>query len=149
MSHFPSAVSVLVPQVEQAVRRLLKRRDVYTLVVDDATGVETEKGLGALLAMPVTEDVLGPDLRLALQTLLVEQQGDNLRNNTAHGLLHDGQAWSAAAVYAWWLCLRLVVVPLWLMYNPGEDQDDSEGKSTGEKAVPEEAAADASDKGRN
>lgn len=147
-SDFPSAVSVLVPQIEHAVRRLLKRRDVYTLLVDDATGVETEKGLGALLTMPETESVLGSDLRLALQTLLVEQQGDNLRNNIAHGLLHDGQAWSAAAVYAWWLCLRLVVVPLWRMYNPGEGQDDSEGKSTGEKAVPEAAAADASDKGR-
>lgn len=145
-SDFPSAVSVLVPQIEHAIRRLLKRANVYTLIVDDATGVETEKGLGPLLAMVETEELLGPDLRLAMTILLVEKQGDNLRNDTAHGLLHDGQAWSAAAVYAWWLCLRLVVVPLWHMHNAGEDQNSAdeptEGKdtspvpSTGEPAKP-------------
>lgn len=110
---FPSAVSVLVPQIEHALRQVLKAGGAYTLLVDDATGVESEKGLGSLLTMPEAKEVLGAELQYELSTLLIESQGDNLRHDTAHGLLHDGQAWSAGAVYAWWLCLRLVVVPLW------------------------------------
>ena len=118
---FPSAISVLVPQIEHALRRMLKSLDVYTLMVDDATAVESEKGLPALLSMPESVDALGADLQYELATLLIQQEGDNLRHDTAHGLLHDGQAWSAGAVYAWWLCLRLVVVPLWNMHNVSHD----------------------------
>ena len=90
-------------------------------MVDDATAVESEKGLPALLSMPESVDALGADLQYELATLLIQQEGDNLRHDTAHGLLHDGQAWSAGAVYAWWLCLRLVVVPLWNMRNVSHD----------------------------
>jgi hypothetical protein len=118
---FPSAISVLVPQIEHALRRMLKSQGVYTLMVDDATAVESEKGLPALLSMPESIDALGADLHYELATLLIQQEGDNLRHDTAHGLLHDGQAWSAGAVYAWWLCLRLVVVPLWNMRNLSHD----------------------------
>ena len=39
----------------------------------------------------------------------------------AHGLLDDGQAWSAYAVYGWWLALRLAVVPVWLSRAPQND----------------------------
>lgn len=126
---FPSAVSVLVPQIEHALRQVLKSHGVYTLMVENATGVESEKSLAALLAMPETVAVLGVELQYELSTLLIQAQGDNLRHDTAHGLLHDNQAWSAGAVYAWWLCLRLVVVPLWHMTdanarasNVGEDE---------------------------
>jgi hypothetical protein len=79
------------------------------------------EGLPALLSMPETVDALGADLQYELATLLIQQEGDNLRHDTAHGLLHAGQAWSAGAVYAWWLCLRLVVVPLWHMRNVSHD----------------------------
>jgi hypothetical protein len=79
------------------------------------------EGAVALLSMPETVDALGADLQYELATLLIQQEGDNLRHDTAHGLLHDGQAWRAGALYAWWLCLRLVVVPLWNMRNVSHD----------------------------
>ena len=118
---FPSAISVLVPQIEHSLRRVLKNHGVYTLVVDGSTGVESEKGLGALLAMPEAADALGAELHFELKALLIEQQGDNLRHDTAHGLLHDAQAWSAGAIYAWWLCLRMVMVPLWNMRRAADE----------------------------
>ena len=65
--------------------------------------------------MDETTEFLGADLRLELRALLIEQEGANLRNDTAHGLLTDGAAWSSASIYAWWLVLRLVVVPVWNM----------------------------------
>jgi hypothetical protein len=83
--------------------------------------VESEKVLPALLSMREPVDALGADLQYELATLLIQQEGDNLRQDMAHGLLHDGQAWSAGAVYAWWLCLRMVVVPLWNMRNVSHD----------------------------
>ncbi|QZN86220.1 DUF4209 domain-containing protein [Cellulomonas sp. C5510] len=130
---FPSAVSVLVPQIEHALRQVLKAGGAYTLLVDDATGVESEKGLGSLLTMPEAKEVLGAELQYELSTLLIESQGDNLRHDTAHGLLHDGQAWSAGAVYAWWLCLRLVVVPLW---NAMETRSLPSGPEAADEAPP-------------
>ncbi len=126
---FPSAISVLVPQAEQLLRHSLKRTGVNTLTVDPVTGVESEKALGALLAMDDAVELLGPGLRLELRALLVEQEGPNLRNDTAHGLLTDGAAWSASAVYAWWLLLRLVVVPLWYMLAEASASADSDSSA--------------------
>ena len=37
-------------------------------------------------------------------------------------MLHDAHAWSASAVYAWWLCVRLVVVPILNMRAEAVDQ---------------------------
>lgn len=114
---FPSAVSMLIPQMEQFVRVMLKGLGVNTFTTGQTAGVEMEKGLGALLALDETAGFLGADFRLELQALLVEQEGANLRNDAAHGLLTDAAAWSSASIYVWWLVLRLVVVPVWNMLN--------------------------------
>lgn len=117
----PSAVSVLVPQLEQAVRFHLKLRGLNTMVTDPVTGVETEKALGSLLVQEGAEELLGPGLRTELRALLVEQDGANLRNDVAHGLFSDLASWSYAAIYCWWLLLRIVVVPVWRMrHSPSE-----------------------------
>lgn len=110
---YPSAVAVLVPQLEQLIRLQLKAAGAQTLFVDPDTAVETEKGLGALLEMPEANRTLGVSLTFELRALLVEKEGANLRNHLAHGLITDSEAWSAYAVYAWWLALRMVVVPFW------------------------------------
>lgn len=126
-SDFPSAISILIPQAEQLLRQLLKRHGVYTLTVDRDTGVEAEKGMGALLVMPETRDVLGPALQLEMRALFTEQEGANLRNEAAHGLMTDSAAWSANAVYAWWLLLRIVVLPLWVALTSAGDDDNAAG----------------------
>ncbi|MBQ1028933.1 DUF4209 domain-containing protein [Micromonospora sp. C97] len=107
---FPSAIALLVPQVEQLLRHHFKTHGVFTLFVDDH-GIESEKSISALLEMPDAERLLGAGWTLELRALLCEQLGPNLRNELAHGLLTDAQAWGTAAVYAWWLCLRLVLLP--------------------------------------
>ncbi|TDB86172.1 DUF4209 domain-containing protein [Actinomadura sp. 7K534] len=112
---YASAAALLVPQVEHLVRYHLNRHGTSTRLVDDETGVENEKSLNALLDMPEAVEILGDGVALELRALLVEKQSANLRNEIAHELLTDAAAWSHATVYAWWLCLRLMVVPLWLM----------------------------------
>lgn len=114
---FPSAISVLLPQAEHLLRHHLKASGVNTLFVEPSTGVESEKGLNTLLRLDAARAFLGPNLQHELRALLVEQEGANLRNETAHGLLTDGAAWGPSAVYAWWLMLRIVAVPLWVVLN--------------------------------
>jgi hypothetical protein len=109
---FPSAASVLVPQLEQMVRFRLKQFRLNTMVVDE-DGVETEKGLGALLVQDGAAELFGGGLVSELRALLVEKEGANLRNEIAHGLFNDLSSLSFSTVYAWWLALRVVVVPLW------------------------------------
>lgn len=106
----PSALSLLVPQIEQMVRLRLKAQGLHTLYIGD-NGVETEKALGSLLDMPESKVFLGEDLAFELQSVLLEQVGPNLRNEIAHGLVTDAVLWGAASVYIWWLCLHMVLAP--------------------------------------
>lgn len=126
--NFGAAVSVLVPQLEQVVRVMLKRRDVYTLFVDEH-GVESEKSLNALLDMTETEDIFGAGIVMEMKAMLIVQGGPNLRNDIAHGLLDDNSAWSYSALYLWWFCLRLVTWPVIEMMDHARTQaaESSEG----------------------
>lgn len=110
---FPSTISLLVPQVEPFQRVALKSRDVNTLVTDATTGMEMEKGLGALLAMTETEALLGANLRFELRALLVEEEGRQPPKRHRTRTPDRKAAWSSASIYAWWLALRLAVMPVW------------------------------------
>ncbi|MGC0141820.1 DUF4209 domain-containing protein [Pseudactinotalea sp. Z1732] len=118
----PSALSLLVPQIEQMVRLRLKAQGLHTLNIGD-NGVETEKALGSLLEMPESKVFLGENLAFELQSVLLEQVGPNLRNEIAHGLVTDAALWGAASVYTWWLCLHMVLAPYELK-DIGEESGD-------------------------
>lgn len=79
---------VLVPQIEQALRRIV--------MLAGGSHLKTARGggfryrlLDDLLRDPVTETVLGTRIVRYLQVLLTDQRGLNLRNDIAHGLLPD------------------------------------------------------------
>ncbi|MBF5082337.1 DUF4209 domain-containing protein [Quadrisphaera sp. INWT6] len=108
---YPSAAALLVPQIEQLIRTHLKSHGVHTLMVDDRSGVETEKSLGALLDVPDLETTLGEVFVFELKALLVSKEGANLRNAMAHGLLNDEGAVSSNTVYIWWLTLFFAFAP--------------------------------------
>jgi hypothetical protein len=120
-SNHGAAVSMLVPQLEQVVRVMLRRNDVHTLFVDEH-GVESEKSLNALLDMPETDAIFGSGMVMEMKAMLVVQGGPNLRNDVAHGLLNDRSAWSYSALYMWWFCLRLVMYPVIEMVESGRAQ---------------------------
>lgn len=120
----PSALSLLVPQIEQMVRLRLKAQGLHTLHIGD-NGVETEKALGSLLDMPESKLFLGEDLAFELQSVLLEQVGPNLRNEIAHGLVTDGVLWGAASVYVWWLCLHMGLAPFEFKDIGEESEEES------------------------
>lgn len=127
--NYGAAVSVLVPQLEQIVRVMLKRHDVHTLFVDEH-GVETEKSLNALLDMTETEDIFGAGMVMEMKGMLIVQGGPNLRNDIAHGILDDNSAWSYSALYMWWFCLRLVTWPVIKMMDHARTQGEESGEGS-------------------
>lgn len=107
---FLVAVSLLTPQIENAVRVVLKKTGVVTSKID-MRNVEQERVLGALLDMDEAERVFGRDLIFDLRGLLVEKFGSNLRNELAHGLLNINDFKGPDAEYLWWCALRLMFLP--------------------------------------
>lgn len=118
---YGTAVVVVTPLIENAVRVQLQRHGAHTLVVEE-NGVEAEKGLGSLLEMPEATEVFGSGLVMEMQAMLVTRGGPNLRNEVAHGLLNDAAAWSYSALYVWWFALRMVMRPLINMQSSGDGE---------------------------
>jgi len=105
---FSNAIHLLCPQVEHMIRTKFKEEDILTSNVD-RNGIENENGLSTLLDNEKAEEILGEDLLFEMKAIFTDSIGDNLRNNSAHGLLNDSSASSYGSVYAWWMVLRLVV----------------------------------------
>ncbi len=108
---FAVAVHLLAPQIEHLVRAHVVAAGGETRKLD-ASGIETEIGLSALMDLPEVAKVFGETLAFELQAVFCDAAGPNLRNSLAHGLLDDDEMFSAASVYAWWLSLRLILLPL-------------------------------------
>ncbi len=109
---FATSIHLLAPQIEHLVRVQLKFASVNTTLLDQ-DGIETEKGLSALIDLPETKCIFGEDLTYEIKTLFCDQLGLNFRNNIAHGLLDDRQSQSVESAYAWWLGLKLVLNTFW------------------------------------
>lgn len=102
------ATHILLPQLENALRAYIENVIGKPMVKHADDGTQTMNLFARVLAQPELVAVLGEDLVFDLESLLLVQESTNLRNNTCHGLLADADV-GVAAVYAWWLCLRLCV----------------------------------------
>ncbi|MGF1591761.1 MAG: DUF4209 domain-containing protein [Kiloniellaceae bacterium] len=107
---FSTALHILVPQTENALRYALEQRGVEPVNID-ASGVEEVWGYERLLNHDATREFLGEDFTYELRSMLVERLGPNMRNLLAHGLLSPESLQSQDAVYLWWLLLRLFAYP--------------------------------------
>lgn len=103
------ATHVLVPQIEHAIRYLLKSQRVNTVKVNRG-GLDEERDLGDLLRLPETTKLLGENVCFSLNALLLHRSGPHFRDLLAHGLLEYGAFFSVFASYLWWLTLHICVV---------------------------------------
>jgi hypothetical protein len=106
---FAVACHILVPQFENGLRVFAQESLGKTIVSIEKDGTQMAGLLKRLLALPELAAVLGQDMIFDLQGLLVMQESVNLRNNLSHGFLHD-RSIGVAAIYFWWLCLRICVL---------------------------------------
>ncbi|MCB4764245.1 MAG: DUF4209 domain-containing protein [Sulfurovum sp.] len=105
--NFLVSTHLLIPQIENLIRVLLKQIPVKTTILDD-NGIEMEKGLSTLLKEKKLPEVVDENLISEFKILLSSQVGYNMRNNVAHGL-SEGSFNFTETIYLWWLCLKLVV----------------------------------------
>ena len=122
---FAASVHLLAPQIEHMVRTHLKAAGVNTTNLDP-NGVETENGLSTLIDQPAVSKIFGDDLVFEIRALFCDQFGPNLRNNVAHGLLDDQQAFSCDAIYAWWLALKMVFNTFWNSLSVDAGNEDEQ-----------------------
>jgi len=107
---FPTALHLLIPQVENGLRKMLNDQGVLARNIS-ADGSEEVWSYERIFNHEVTTRTLGAPLVYELQSLLVERLGANLRNLVAHGLLSTDALRSETAFYLWWLLLRLIALP--------------------------------------
>lgn len=107
---FIAAIHILVPQLENSFRYVLRNHGVVVSGLN-AKGVQEQYDLGVLLQMKEFEEIFGEDLTFDLKGLLISRFGTNLRNRLAHGLLEDGFFQAASSIYLWWISLFLCCAP--------------------------------------
>jgi hypothetical protein len=80
-------VHLLLPQIEVAMRRLLRILGIPTnKPMRGPKGVMQKKSLNDILSDPNIEKVFGTDVMMYFRTLLNEPRGHNVRNRVLHGL---------------------------------------------------------------
>lgn len=124
---FMLATHLLVPQIENSIRYLLKQRGVITSSLD-SQGIQDDYDLGRLLyKIPKVEEMFGKDLLFDLQGLLVNRFGTNLRNLLAHGLLNAYSVTSLRTIYLWGIILRLCCYPTLIEEEAENDAQNNNG----------------------
>lgn len=81
-----TAIHILVPRIEAALRKLLARMGGSVRRPDERYGGFSWITLGAILSDPVFVAGVPQDARFHLRVLLTDPRGVNLRNQVAHGL---------------------------------------------------------------
>ncbi len=80
------AIHILVPQIEDTVRRLVHLSGGVTWRDGKHDGMHV-RNLDELLNDSISLNVLGEDVVFYLRSLLTDQRGMNVRNDVAHGLV--------------------------------------------------------------
>jgi hypothetical protein len=115
------AIHILVPQLENSLRHILKQRGSIT---SKSGSIQDDSLLGEILSMPELLEILGQDTVFALRGLLIERMGSNIRNDLCHGLLSVSRFWEAEMLYLWWLILYFCLAPGFKQWNEAQTTPD-------------------------
>lgn len=100
------AAHLLVPQVENSIRYVLRSRGIITSKLDSRF-LQEEHTLNSLLDRTETKEIFGADMAFNFRALLISKYGSNFRHSLAHGLVGESECYSIQVVQIWWLILRL------------------------------------------
>lgn len=116
-----TSLHLLIPQIENSIRYILKRNGIITSGIN-SDGIQEEFDLNKLLGMPETAKIFHNNWLFGLKGTLTSKYGRNFRNLLAHGLLDYNHFLSYDAVYVWWLILKICCIP---MVHQKENDDAS------------------------
>lgn len=108
-----SALHILVPQLENSLRYVLKQAAIDTSSMQSDMTQEN-RTLSVMLGKDraALEKIFGPAITLEIENLFDFEGGPSLRHQFAHGLLSAGACHSHDAIYACWFIFRLCCLPL-------------------------------------
>ena len=104
------SLSVLVPQFENGLRKLLRTSGVEPSALNK-DGRQDVFQMGRILSHQTLSVVLGPDLVKEMRVLFTDPHGPKLRDRLSHGLMSSTDFYSGSAWYAWWLICRVCFHP--------------------------------------
>ncbi len=110
---FVSAANLLIPQLENAIRYVLKNANTdSTKMMSDLT--QDDRSLSSLIdhMREDMEKVFGENLVHEIDLLFNYRPGPALRHQAAHGKMTDGQCYSPDVIYACWLIYHITCLPL-------------------------------------
>lgn len=86
---YVKCIHVLIPQIENSLRELLRMLDIPTTKTDEDGGYEL-KNMNDVLHDPKAKEALDEELWYFLRSLYTDKSGVNLRNLVAHGIAPAG-----------------------------------------------------------
>ncbi len=110
---FISALHILVPQLENSLRYVLKQHGIDPSVIHNNMTQEN-RSLSGLLdnEREALEKIFGPAIVFEIDNLFNFRGGPALRNQVVHGSMFDDACHDADAVYACWFVFHLCCLPL-------------------------------------
>ena len=112
--NFAESLSILVPQLENSLRQMLAGAG-HEVTTRDSSGIQNFIQMGTILSnnrREHLEAILGTNIVQELKALFADQNGANLRNLIAHGLMSHQQFFHPASIYAWWFIFHLAICPV-------------------------------------
>lgn len=108
-----SALHILVPQLENSLRHVLKQATIDTSSMQSDMTQEN-RTLSVMLGKDraALEKIFGSAIVLEIENLFDFEGGPSLRHQLAHGLLSAGACHSHDAIYACWFTFRRCCLPL-------------------------------------
>ena len=110
---FFSALHILVPQLENTLRHILRHagRDP-SVIQSDMT--QEDRTLSVMLAKErePLEGMLGPAIVFEIENLFDFRAGPAIRHQLAHGLISAGECYDTDSIYACWFIFRLYCLSL-------------------------------------
>ena len=88
--------------------------------------------MGTMLSerRPDFEAILGTNVVQELRVLFLDQNGADLRNRIAHGLMSHDHYFHHASIYAWWFIFHLTICPVRERFaQDDEPSEDAVGQS--------------------
>ena len=110
---FFSALHILVPQLENSLRHILKLAGVEPSAIQSDMTQES-RTLSVMLdkEREPLERTLGPAIVFEIENLFDFRGGPAVRHQVAHGLVSAAECYNTDSIYACWFIFRLYCLPL-------------------------------------
>ena len=104
-----TALSILMPQMENAIRNLASDCDAVVYKTKDK-GIEECLSLESILNLPEIEKLIDPVYMFNFKVFYTSEYGFGMRNIVGHGLASDSELSSFHGLIVWWFTLRMCCI---------------------------------------